>query len=103
MDTTPCLIDLPDLRPKPTRANRGRSLGPATPEGKIRAAHNSAAQGLRARSLTPVAAFGETQAVLDAHLAAYRREHSAPGPYYCCVTRDANSLILLPFLVRTLG
>ena len=44
-------------------------------------ARNSLAHGLRARSLTPVAALGETQAVLDAHLAAYRREFPAPGPY----------------------
>jgi hypothetical protein len=35
---------------------------------------------LRARSLNPVAALGETRAVLDAHLAAYRRELAHPGP-----------------------
>ena len=52
-----------------------------TPEGKARAVRNSLADGLRARSLTPVAALGETRAVLDAHLAAYRRELAAPGPY----------------------
>ena len=44
-------------------------------------ARNSVAHGLRARSLTPVTALGESQPVLDAHLAAYRRELAAPGPY----------------------
>ena len=76
----------PALARKPTRAetsraNGARSLGPATPEGKARSSRDALAHGLRARSLTPVAALGETRAVIDAHLAAYRREFSAPGPY----------------------
>src|SRR5690348_12213071 len=52
---------------EPTRAETARTDG--------------AGLGLRARSLTPVAALGETQAVLDAHLDAYRRERAHPGPY----------------------
>ena len=37
--------------------------------------------GLRARSLAPVAALGETPELVAAHVAAYRREFPAPGPY----------------------
>ena len=51
---------------------------PSTADGKARSARNSTRHGLRARSVTPVTAFGETQAVLDAHLAAYRRELASP-------------------------
>ena len=78
--------DRPDLPRKPSRAetartNGARSRGPVTADGKARSSRNALAHGLRARSLTPVPALGESQPVLDAHLAAYRREFSAPGPY----------------------
>src|SRR3954451_16157885 len=80
------LPDRPDLPRKPSRAeaartNGARSRGPVTADGKARSSRNALAHGLRARSLTPVPALGESQPVLDAYLAAYRREFSAPGPY----------------------
>ena len=68
--------DHPDLSRKPTRAETARTDGGGT-GGPCRTPRH----GLRARSLTPVAALGETRAVLDAHLAAYRRELAHPGPY----------------------
>ena len=70
-------LPLPDHSPvsrKPTRAETARTSG-------ARSARNALAHGLRARGLTPVHALGETRAVLDAHLAAYRRELAHPGPY----------------------
>ncbi len=78
--------DRPDLPRKPSRAetartNGARSRGPVTADGKAHSSRNALTHGLRARSLTPVPALGESQPVLDAHLAAYRREFSAPGPY----------------------
>src|SRR4051812_489901 len=80
------MLDRPTLPRKPSRAetartNGARSRGPATDAGKARSSRNALAHGLRARSLTPVATLGESWAVLDAHLAAYRREFPAPGPY----------------------
>src|SRR3954451_15322129 len=79
------LPDRPDLPRKPSRAetartNGARSRGPVTDADKARSSRNALAHGLRARSLTPVPALGESQPVLDAHLAAYRREFPAPGP-----------------------
>ena len=70
-------------RRRRTDASHPRADRPAPPQSLPRAGttRNSVADGLRARSLTPVAALGETRAVLDAHLAAYRRELAAPGPY----------------------
>src|SRR5690349_21188947 len=81
MDASLPTPDRPSLPRKSSRANGARSRGPATPAGKARSRLNATRHGLRARALTPVAALGETQALLDAHLAAYRRELHAPGPY----------------------
>ena len=101
--------DRPDLPRKPSRAetaraNGARSRGPVTDAGKARSSRNAPAHGLRARSLTPVPALGETRAVLDAHLAAYRRELAHPGPYArdlaeavaCANLRAARAAGLLP-------
>jgi hypothetical protein len=63
------LSDHPAVSREPTCAETARS------------SRNALVHGLRARSVTPVTALGETRAVLDAHLAAYRRELAAPGPY----------------------
>src|SRR4051794_40671003 len=73
------------FRRKPTRAetaraNGARSRGPATPEGKARSRLNGLAHGLRARSLAPVTALGETPELVAADVAAYRREFPVPGP-----------------------
>ena len=65
--TSPCPTTPPSPASRPA---------PSRPHGRRPPRH-----GLRARSLTPVAALGETRAVLDAHLAAYRRELAHPGPY----------------------
>jgi len=67
-------------RAETARASGARSRGPATPEGKARSRLNGLAHGLRARSLAPVAALGETPELVAAHVAAYRREFPAPGP-----------------------
>src|SRR3954451_16147549 len=83
MSRTPAVPKRPHLRRKPTRAEAARangahSRGPARPEGKARSRLNGLAHGLRARSLAPVAALGETPELVAAHVAAYRREF--PGP-----------------------
>src|SRR3954451_2521978 len=82
LDLPPRTRRMAKLRRKPTRAetartNGARSRGPATPEGEARSRLNGLAHGLRARSLTPVAALGETPELVDAHVAAYRREFPA--------------------------
>src|SRR3954470_12414576 len=83
MDMTREISDLPrkPTRAETARANGARSRGPVTDAGKARSSRNATRHGLRPRSLTPVTALGESRAVLAAHLAAYRRELSAPGPY----------------------
>src|SRR3954453_7231561 len=85
LDLPPRTRRMAKLRRKPSRAetaraNGARSRGPATPEGKARSRLNGLAHGLRARSLAPVAALGETPELVAAHVAAYRREFPVPSP-----------------------
>src|SRR4051795_923408 len=67
------------LKVRPAPAEDGPM--PPTPAGKARAARNATRHGLRARSLAPVAALGETPELVAAHVTAYRREFPASGAY----------------------
>ena len=78
----------PALLPRKPSQHRDRPLPrpPTTPAGKARSARNATCHGLRAHSLTPVAALGETPELLATHVKTHRRGFPAPGAYALAAT-----------------